>query len=84
MIDTKAPQTPTEALLLAIDRARGQTALARKIGTIQQNVFYWVKKRQIGPPAEFVLAIERETGVSRHCLRPDLYPAPPSPQANAA
>ena len=25
-------------------------------------------------PGEFVLSIERETGVSRHELRPDLYP----------
>ena len=38
-------------------------------------------------PAERVLEVERLTGVSRHELRPDLYPPPieaPSPHGEAA
>lgn len=66
--------TPTEALLEAIERAKGQNALARKIKTLQQNIWYWANRRPQGVPAEFVLPIEAATGVSRHDLRPDLYP----------
>lgn len=58
----------------AVEIARSQGALARKIGTSQQNVWYWLKNQQV--PAEFVLPIERATDgqVTRHELRPDLYP----------
>ncbi|MCG9054743.1 helix-turn-helix domain-containing protein [Laribacter hongkongensis] len=38
----------------------------------QQHISYWKKSEKV--PAEYVLSIERETGVSRHELRPDLYP----------
>jgi DNA-binding transcriptional regulator YdaS (Cro superfamily) len=31
--------------------------------------------------AERVLAVEAATGVSRHTLRPDIYPAPASSEA---
>lgn len=55
----------------------GQAALARACGKgcRQQHVWNWLNRdRQI--PAEFVLAIERATGgqVTRHQLRPDIYP----------
>lgn len=54
--------------------AGGQSALARLIGKSQGHVWHWLKvgKRV---PAEAVLAIEGATGVPRHELRPDVYPA---------
>lgn len=64
-----------EALKLACERAGGQNKLARRIGTTQARVWYWLTKSKHGVAAEFVLPIERETGVSRSVLRPDLFPA---------
>lgn len=65
----------TEALKRACDAAGGQKPLADLIGTTQSQVWYWLTRSKRGVPAEFVLPIERETGVSRSELRPDLWPA---------
>lgn len=43
--------------------------LARRLKIARQAPAQWWRI-----PAERVLDIERETGVSRHELRPDLYP----------
>ena len=64
----------TTALKLACERAGGQKPLADLIGTTQGQIWYWLKRSKRGVPAEFVLLIEHATGVSRHKLRPDLYP----------
>lgn len=64
----------TEALKKACDLAGGQKPLADRIGTTQSQVWYWLTRSKRGVAPEFVLPIERETGVSRHDLRPDLYP----------
>ena len=61
-----------KALKKAIDLAGGQTALAADIGKTQGHISKWLERGYI--PAECVLPIERVTGVSRHELRPDLYP----------
>ena len=61
------------AFRLAVERAGSQSAFGRRTGAKQQNVSNWLKKHEL-LPAEYVLAAERETGVSRHDLRPDLYP----------
>ena len=45
------------------------TKLAVELGITHSAVSQW---RRV--PAERVLAVERLTGVSRHDLRPDLYP----------
>jgi DNA-binding transcriptional regulator YdaS (Cro superfamily) len=63
-----------EALIRACKIAGGQKPLADRIGTTQGQVWYWLEKAKKGVAAEFVLTIERETGVSRSELRPDLYP----------
>lgn len=63
-----------EALKRACVIAGGQKPLADRIGTTQGQVWYWLEKAKKGVAAEFVLPIERETGVSRSELRPDLYP----------
>ena len=64
-----------EALKRACEVAGGQKPLATRIGTTQSQVWYWLTRSKKGVPAEFVLPIERETGVSRSELRPDLYPS---------
>lgn len=58
----------------AIAIAGGQTALARKLRVTQPCIAQWVRRKRI--PPERVLEVERETGVSRHDLRPDIYPDP--------
>ena len=63
-----------KGLRRAIDEAGGQADLARLIHTSQSQVWYWLNRSKNGVPAEFVLPIERSTGISRHELRPDLYP----------
>jgi DNA-binding transcriptional regulator YdaS (Cro superfamily) len=72
--------TPLLALEEAVEKAGGQSRLARKIGAKQQNVWDWLNKSGVVSP-RFVLAVERETGVPRHRLRPDLYPPPADAQA---
>ena len=62
--------TPELALIEAIDYVRGPTGLARALkGATPQAVSQW----KITPVLR-VLEVERVTGVSRHRLRPDLYP----------
>lgn len=58
-----------EILRQATKKAGGVAKLARLIG-IRHNAFYVWKRI----PAERVLDIERATGITRHDLRPDLYP----------
>lgn len=58
----------------ALAKAGGQSPLARICGVSQPTVWGWLHKRGGVVPAEYVLLIERETGISRHDLRPDLYP----------
>jgi len=60
-------------LQLAVKAAGGQTALAREIGVTQKHIWNWLNRDE-KVPAEHVLAIEEATGVSRHHLRPDIYP----------
>jgi DNA-binding transcriptional regulator YdaS (Cro superfamily) len=72
--------TPYEALEMAVDILGTQAALARTCGVTTTAVWKWVQSSK-RLPAEFVLAVEAATGVPRHHLRPDIYPADlgPSP-----
>jgi DNA-binding transcriptional regulator YdaS (Cro superfamily) len=74
-------QSPFEALCSAVDRAGGQSALARICGVGQPAVWKWLQSSK-RLPAEHVLAVEAATKVSRHHLRPDIYPVdmPPAPR----
>jgi DNA-binding transcriptional regulator YdaS (Cro superfamily) len=58
-----------KALSRAVEAVGGWAALARGLGATRGAIWQW---RRI--PAARVLAVERLTGVSRHDLRPDLYP----------
>ena len=56
----------------AAEVAGSQSALARLLGCTPQAVQKMCSTGRV--PAERVLDIEKATGVSRHELRPDLYP----------
>lgn len=62
-----------EAFDLAVTRAGGQSALARICGCTPANIGQLLQKKS-DLPAEYVLAVECATNVSRHDLRPDIYP----------
>jgi DNA-binding transcriptional regulator YdaS (Cro superfamily) len=56
----------------AAKAAGGQSALARLLRVTPQAVQKMCASGRV--PAERVLEIEKATGVSRHELRPDIYP----------
>lgn len=59
----------------AIGKAGGGAALARKLGLkSRQAVYQWTEV-----PPKHVLRVEEISGVPRHELRPDLYPADREP-----
>lgn len=66
-----------DALRRAISLCGGQSALAGKLGRKQQHVWFWLNEAKKLPP-EVAIGIETATGgaVTRHELRPDIYPAP--------
>jgi DNA-binding transcriptional regulator YdaS (Cro superfamily) len=47
--------------------------MGRLLGVSQPTVWAWLRKGK-PLPAEYVLKVEAATGISRHQLRPDLYP----------
>lgn len=65
--------TPFEALKGSVEIVGSQSAFARLCGVSQTAVWKWLQSGK-RLPAEHVLAVEAETGVSRHLLRPDIYP----------
>lgn len=67
-----------DALKRAIKSAGGLAALAGPLGISAQAVSQWDEV----PPLR-VLAVERISGVPRHELRPDLYPAIEPAEARA-
>lgn len=66
--------TPFEALRAAVTRAGSQSAMARLCGVSQTAVWKWIQSGK-RLPAEHCLVVERKTGISKHVLRPDIYPA---------
>lgn len=73
METTSHPESPLAALAKAVAALGSQSAMARLLGISQPAVSGWIKERKL-LPAQHVLAVEAATGVSRHDLRPDLYP----------
>ena len=66
-------QSSRDAVAECCKMAGSQAALGKVLGVSQTSVWRWLKG--YSPfPAEYVLATERLYGVSRHDLRPDIYP----------
>jgi len=74
--------TPLSALKRAIAKAGSQSELARICGVSQTAVWKWLHVIGAMPP-QFVLKAEAATGVSRHSLRPDIYPVEQQPIRDA-
>jgi len=64
---------PCAPLATAVRKAGSQSAFGRIIGKRQSTVRYWLE-HELPLPAEHVLTVERELSISRHTLRPDIYP----------
>ncbi|MDK2757530.1 MAG: helix-turn-helix domain-containing protein [Blastomonas fulva] len=71
-------ESSLQAFHQAIDIVGGQSAFGRLIGRSQSTVWDWVDRKKLLPP-EYVLTIEAATGISKHELRPDIYPIDLSP-----
>lgn len=70
MID---PVTPAEAFARAVEIAGGQAPTSRLVDVTQGAI--WQRLNGSKPAAaEWVLKLEAATGISRHDLRPDIYP----------
>jgi len=65
--------TRYEALLACRDRAGSVSQLGRDLG-IPQSTMSRIVHQSKQLPAEYVLLAEDLYGVSRHALRPDIYP----------
>lgn len=74
---------PHSALAQAVNVLGSQASMASLCGLSATAVWKWVNGRK-HLPAEHVLKVEAATGVSRHDLRPDLYPHESSPLAGSA
>jgi DNA-binding transcriptional regulator YdaS (Cro superfamily) len=62
-------KTPLQRAIQAI----GLTRLSEAVGVRPPTIHVWL--RSTGRvPAHRVIAVERATGISRHELRPDIYP----------
>lgn len=69
----KAALTPTQQ---AIRNAGGPVAVGKALGITHQAVLQWDQC----PPIR-VIELERLSGIPRHELRPDIYPAPKAGEA---
>lgn len=70
--------TRYEALLKVVDCYGSQVAMADAHQVAQPTVWRWINQsKQL--PAEHVLLAEANTGISRHHLRPDIYPVEHQP-----
>lgn len=67
------PLTPQKAFADAVKAAGGQAPFARGVGCTAGNINQLMKKGS-PLPDKYVLTAERLYGVSKHLLRPDLYP----------
>ena len=65
--------SPFDVFRRAVGIAGSQAKFAKGVGCTQGNISQLLRNRR-ELPAQFVLKAEAETGVSRHELRPDLYP----------
>ena len=62
--------------------AGGVSKVSAALGAPLGTVSVWASRNKV--PAERVLDVERSVGISRHELRPDLYPLPAAPAGDGA
>jgi DNA-binding transcriptional regulator YdaS (Cro superfamily) len=62
-----------KSLLRVIDIYGSERLLGKKLGVVQQTISKWLER---GIPASRVICIEKAASglVTRHDLRPDIYP----------
>lgn len=72
--------TRYEALIACRDRAGSISQLGRDLD-IPQSTMSRIVNQSKQLPAQYVIAAERLYGVSRHFLRPDIYPVEPEASA---
>ena len=72
---------PCNALKRVVSYFATQEEAAVALGVDQSTVSRWLKSGQIGVAC--VLAAEKATGISRHDLRPDIYPRETMTDAHA-
>jgi DNA-binding transcriptional regulator YdaS (Cro superfamily) len=77
--------TPPESIALqeAVNRLGSQSAMGRLLSVSQATVWKWLKRGK-PLPAEHVLLVESATGISKHDLRPDIFPRQPAAVPEAA
>lgn len=63
-----------EPLDRACKKVGGQNKMAGLLGVAQSTLWHWIFRAKRGVPAHYVLKIEAASGVSRHELRPDVFP----------
>ena len=76
MTQSSAPDShlsPAEAFRRAVEAIGSQQAVARLVGKTQSAVSKRLSSGA-GIWPEDALTVERESGISRYALRPDLYP----------
>ena len=72
-MDTEVITSQVEAVTRAAKAVGGLAHLGRLLGVTKGAVMHW-KSGSVLLPADRAVAIERETGISRKELRPDLWP----------
>lgn len=83
---SKQTLNPAAALQKAVNKAGGQTELAKLIDpdqkkVKQQNVWVWLN-RDKKTSAKWVAKVSQATGVPCHELRPDIFPIPANDSSN--
>lgn len=66
--------TPQRAFRAAVSLCKSQRQFARLIGKSPARITQMLSDERSVCPAESVIAVEAATGISRHALRPDIYP----------
>ena len=66
------------AIARAVRAAKSQSAFGRIVGKPQPSVHRWLRQGQMPADDKMVIKVEEATGVSRHDLRPDIYPREPA------
>lgn len=73
-LTAEAYATAFSAFQAAVAKAPGQTAFANICRCTQGNISQLLRNGSL-LPERFVLKAEAGTGIARHHLRPDIYPA---------